>query len=90
MLPFGRCMLLGLLVTACAALVHAKNFRVNSGFDVADLTPGDGLCVAFLIIPPPLCCRFVPCGLAVQESNAGCPEPTFIPHPLPYLTICKV
>ncbi len=52
-------------------LVHAKVFRVNAAIDHNDLSPGNGLCVSFLlpIIPP----FFVPyCTLraAIEEANA--------------------
>ncbi len=66
----ARLLLFVLLTIACAAPVHAKNFRVNSGFDVTDLTPGNGLCVAYIIINPPYVLPFCTLRAAIQETNA--------------------
>ncbi len=64
-----RCILIVLLISACAAQVQAKNFRVNSVFDIGDLTPGNGLCVAYIIINPPFVLPFCTLRAAIQESN---------------------
>ncbi|MEE4243091.1 MAG: right-handed parallel beta-helix repeat-containing protein [Desulfopila sp.] len=48
----------------------AKSFKVNSGFDVNDLTPGNGLCVAYLTIFPPFVIPFCTLRAAVEESNS--------------------
>jgi len=50
-------------------LSSAKMFRVNNGFDVNDLNPGDGLCVAYLIIIPPFVLPFCTLRGAIGETN---------------------
>lgn len=59
-----------LLVLFPAKPVEARIFNVNSGFDVNDLTPGDELCVAYLIINPPYVFPFCTIRGAVEEANA--------------------
>lgn len=48
----------------------AKTFVVNSGYDVNDLTPGNGLCVAYLIVNPPFVLPFCTLRAAIEEANA--------------------
>lgn len=47
----------------------AKTFRVNNGFDVNDLSPGNGLCVAYLVIIPPFVLPFCTLRGAIEEAN---------------------
>ena len=48
----------------------AATFKVNSGYDVNDLEPGNGLCVAYLIINPPFVLPFCTLRAAIEETNA--------------------
>lgn len=48
----------------------AATFKVNSGYDVNDLSPGNGLCVAYLIINPPFVLPFCTLRAAIEETNA--------------------
>ncbi len=48
----------------------AATFPVNSGFDVNDLTPGNGLCVAYLIIIIPGVLPACTLRAAIEEANA--------------------
>ncbi len=48
----------------------AATFTVNSGYDVNDLDPGNGLCVAYLIINPPFVLPFCTLRAAIEETNA--------------------
>lgn len=45
-------------------------FQVNSYEDVNDLTPGNGRCVAYLIIMPPFVFVFCSLRAAIEETNA--------------------
>lgn len=48
----------------------SANFNVNSAFDVNDLTPGNGLCVAYLIFSPPFfVLPFCTLRGAIEETN---------------------
>ncbi len=50
---------------------HAANFVVNSGEDLADLEPGNGLCVAYILFVPPFyVLPFCTLRAAIQEANA--------------------
>ncbi len=51
-------------------MVAAREFSVNSREDVNDLTPGDGLCVAYLIVIPPFVLPFCTLRGAIEEANA--------------------
>jgi hypothetical protein len=48
----------------------AATFTVNSGFDVNDLEPGNGLCVAYLVIVIPAVLTFCTLRAAIEETNA--------------------
>ncbi|MBW2683330.1 MAG: hypothetical protein JRC69_07195, partial [Deltaproteobacteria bacterium] len=48
----------------------AAIFSVNSGYDVNDLEPGNGLCVAYLLINPPFVLPFCTLRGAIEETNA--------------------
>ncbi|MEN8200583.1 MAG: hypothetical protein ABFR63_10985, partial [Thermodesulfobacteriota bacterium] len=48
----------------------AKTFSVSSSEDAPDLNPGDGLCVAYLIIIPPFVVPFCTLRAAVEETNS--------------------
>ena len=48
----------------------AATFTVNSVADINDLTPGNGLCVAYLIVFPPYVLPFCTLRAAVEEANA--------------------
>jgi hypothetical protein len=54
----------------CQSSSWAKSFTVRSGYDISDLTPGNGLCVAYLIINPPYVIPFCTLRAAIQETNA--------------------
>lgn len=58
------------MVLACPSA--AKEFTVNSLFDVNDLAPGNGLCVAYLSIniSPPVVRPFCTLRAAIEEANA--------------------
>lgn len=58
--------ILGLFCTT----VIARTFPVNAGEDINDLTPGDGLCVAYLIVNPPFVLPFCSLRGAIEEANA--------------------
>lgn len=49
---------------------RAATFTVNSGFDVNDLEPGNGLCVAYLVIIIPAVLPFCTLRGAIEETNA--------------------
>ncbi len=49
---------------------QAATFTVNSGFDVNDLTPGNGLCVAYLVIIIPAVLPYCTLRSAIEEANA--------------------
>lgn len=46
------------------------NFRVNSTYDVQDLSPGNGMCVAYLLIAPPYVVAFCTLRAAIEEANS--------------------
>jgi hypothetical protein len=48
----------------------AADFSVNSIHDVNDLTPGDGLCVAYVSILPPYVFPFCTLRAAIEEANS--------------------
>ena len=48
----------------------AATFTVNSTADVNDLTPGNGLCVAYLVVFPPYVLPFCTLRGAIEEANA--------------------
>lgn len=48
----------------------AAIFSVNSGYDANDLEPGNGLCVAYLLINPPYVLPFCTLRGAIEETNA--------------------
>lgn len=48
----------------------AATFIVNSVADVNDLTPGNGLCVAYLVVFPPYVLPFCTLRGAIEEANA--------------------
>ncbi len=50
--------------------VSAKTFWVNSGFDANDLDPGNGLCVAYILIFPPFVFPFCTLRAAIEETNS--------------------
>ncbi len=50
--------------------LQAATFRVNSGFDVNDLEPGNGLCVAYLVIIIPAVLPYCTLRGAIEEANA--------------------
>lgn len=52
----------------------AATFTVNSTADVNDLTPGNGLCVAYLVVFPPYVLPFCTLRGAIEEAN-GLPGP---------------
>ncbi len=49
---------------------RAATFMVNSIFDVNDLEPGNGLCVAYLIINPPFVLPSCTLRGAIEETNS--------------------
>ena len=48
---------------------EAATFTVNSGFDVNDLEPGNGLCVAYLVIIIPAVLPYCTLRGAIEEAN---------------------
>ena len=59
-----------MLLAFSQATAVGKTFHVRSGYDVTDLTPGNGLCVAYIIINPPYVLPFCTLRAAIQETNA--------------------
>lgn len=59
-----------MLLTFSQTTAVGKMFHVRSGYDVTDLTPGNGLCVAYIIINPPYVLPFCTLRAAIQETNA--------------------
>lgn len=47
----------------------ATEFVVQSGFDVNDLEPGNGLCVAYLTVNPPFVIPYCTLRAAIEETN---------------------
>ena len=47
----------------------SRTFPVNSTEDVNDLNPGDGLCVAYLIVFPPFVLPFCTLRAAIEETT---------------------
>ncbi len=62
---FAACCLLLCFTTAMAA-----TFAVNSRYDVNDLEPGNGLCVAYISVNPPFAIPFCTLRGAIEETNA--------------------
>ncbi len=62
-------LLVFLFVWSMPVTASARSFRVNSAFDVNDLDPGNGLCVAYLTIFPPFVIPFCTLRAALEESN---------------------
>ena len=58
------------LYLLCPGTGTAQKFTVNSFYDVSDLTPGDGRCVAYLIIMPPLVLAVCTLRAAIEETNS--------------------
>ena len=58
----------------------AAEFSINSAYDVNDLEPGNGLCVAYLIVFPPFVLPFCTLRAAIEETN-GLPGPDTINIP---------
>jgi len=58
-----------LFLLTVTTVAWGKTFRVNSGFDVSDLNPGNELCVAYLIVSPPFVLPFCTLRAAIEESN---------------------
>lgn len=56
----------------------AATFTVNSGFDVQDLEPGNGLCVAYLVIIIPAVLPYCTLRGAIEEANALAGEDTIL------------
>ena len=48
----------------------AKEFTVASHADLPDLTPGDGMCVAYLIVAPPFVIPVCTLRAAIEEANS--------------------
>ena len=59
-----------LLNVLVAGIASAQIFTVNSGYDVNDLDPGNGLCVAYLFVSPPFVIPFCTLRAAIEETNA--------------------
>ena len=62
--------LIALLLFLLPGTGMAALFQVNSGYDVGDLNPGDGRCVAYLTIAPPYVFAHCTLRAAIQEANA--------------------
>ncbi len=56
----------------------STTFTVNSAFDVNDLTPGNGLCVAYIFVSPPFVIPFCTLRGAIEETNSLPGEDTII------------
>lgn len=61
------CIVLDIL---CAGAAAGATFTVNSGYDVNDLDPGNGLCVAYILVSPPFVIPFCSLRAAIEETNA--------------------
>ena len=70
-MKFLVCFLLCVLLSVWSMqeIASARSFTVNSAFDVNDLDPGNGLCVAYLVIFPPFVIPFCTLRAAIEESN---------------------
>lgn len=68
-------LILGQIISAAAT-----EFTVNSDFDHRDLEPGNGLCVAYLIVFPPFVLPYCTLRGAIEEANA-LPGPDIINIP---------
>ena len=62
-------LLFGLLFMRPIPHAGAATFTVNSGFDVNDLEPGNGLCVAYLVIIIPAVLPYCTLRGAIEEAN---------------------
>lgn len=69
-----------MLIPGLATSAAAAEFTVNSGFDQSDLEPGNGLCVAYLVVLPPFVLPFCTLRAAIEETNA-LPGPDIINIP---------
>lgn len=69
----------------------AATFRVNASVDVNDLEPGNGLCVAYLIVFPPFVLPFCTLRAAIEEANAlPGPDQIILPAGTYTLTIAGI
>jgi hypothetical protein len=59
-----------MLILGQVTFSEAKEFTVNSGHDKGDLDPGNGLCVAYIIVFPPFVIPFCTLRGAIEETNA--------------------
>lgn len=67
--PFASTLLILLLLLLTSYPARAAEFRVNATVDLNDLTPGNGLCVAFIIVIIPAVWTFCTLRAAIQETN---------------------
>ncbi len=58
-----------LSVMFLAGAAAGATFRVNSRYDVNDLEPGNGLCVAYIFVSPPFVIPFCTLRGAIEETN---------------------
>lgn len=63
-------LLTALLLVLPVHPAQTATFTVNSAHDVNDLTPGNGLCVAYLIVNAPFVLPFCTLRAAVEEANS--------------------
>ncbi|HHD64036.1 MAG TPA: hypothetical protein ENK96_06705 [Desulfobulbaceae bacterium] len=61
--------LLACLIISPVHTSTAATFTVNSGFDVNDLEPGNGLCVAYIVVIIPAVLAFCTLRGAIEEAN---------------------
>jgi CSLREA domain-containing protein len=69
----SRCLFLAAVLTFFvlrAGPTIAATFTVNTTADLNDLTPGNGLCVAYLVVFPPYVLPFCSLRGAIEEANA--------------------
>jgi hypothetical protein len=67
--PLALFMLLASLIILPVRTSPAATFTVNSGFDVNDLEPGNGLCVAYIVVIIPAVLAFCTLRGAIEEAN---------------------
>ena len=70
-----------LLFSLIISPVHtstAATFTVNSGFDVNDLEPGNGLCVAYIVVIIPAVLAYCTLRGAIEETNSLPGEDTIL------------
>ncbi len=77
--------LLLLLWSLAASPLLAATFRVGSGWDVNDIEPGNGLCVAYVTISPPFSIPHCTLRAAIEEANALPGEDIILLDPGVYL-----